>query len=92
MHKPFSASNYFGDSTPILMQGSGFEQKLRDRMQLVVHNLENIWRCFQDVDIKKNRVVSLRAVEDVLRPFTRNLTLKDLTWIITRFSEDESFR
>jgi hypothetical protein len=38
-----------------------FEQRLKDRMALVVHNIENILHCFKDVDVKKTKSVSERA-------------------------------
>jgi len=87
-----SSVNVFGDPKAILRQSATFEHKLRDRMVPVVHNIENILRCFQDVDMKKAKTVSERAVEDVLRPYTRHLILKDVSWIIARFSSDGMFR
>jgi len=36
--------------------------------------------------------VSERAAEDILRPYASNLLLKDVTWLITRFSSDGFFR
>jgi hypothetical protein len=52
---------FFGDPTAILNQSAKFEQRLKDRMALVVHNIENILHCFKDVDVKKTKSVSERA-------------------------------
>lgn len=56
-----SSMNVFGDPKAILKQSATFEHKLRDRMVPVVHNIENILRCFRDVDMKKTKTVSERA-------------------------------
>jgi hypothetical protein len=56
-----SVQFFFGDPTAILNQSAKFEQRLKDRMALVVHNIENILHCFKDVDVKKTKSVSERA-------------------------------
>ena len=61
MSSSSSVQNFFGGPTAILNQSAGFEQKLKDRMALVVHNIENILHCFKDVDMKKSNSVSERA-------------------------------
>lgn len=61
-------------------------------MALIFHKLDDIHRCFQDIDMRKNKVVSERAAEDVLRPYASSLFLKDVTWLTTRFSSGGQFR
>ncbi len=56
-----SVQFFFVDPTAILNQSAKFEQRLKDRMALVVHNIENILHCFKDVDVKKTKSVSERA-------------------------------
>lgn len=70
-----SSVNVFGDPKAILRQSATFEHKLRDRMVPVVHNIENILRCFQDVDMKKAKTVSERAVGVQRFPLSRYLFL-----------------
>ena len=73
-------------------QGSKYEGQLRKRMALIFHKLDDIHRCFRDLDMRRCKAVSERAAEDILRPYASNLLLKDVTWLITRFSSDGFFR
>jgi len=75
-----------------ILQGSKYEEQLRKRMALIFHKLDDVHRCFRDLDMRRSRSVPELAAEDVLRPYARNLLLKDITWLMTRFSPDGRFR